>query len=51
MAVEPLGNGLMMSTLRTADEVRTADFENVSNKVDPEMVTLVVGAEQRNHQQ
>jgi DNA end-binding protein Ku len=40
VAVEPFGNGLMMSTLRTADEVRAAEFDSMSEKVDPEMVVM-----------
>lgn len=40
VALEPFGNGLMMSTLRTADEVRAAEFEHLTAKIDPEMVAM-----------
>jgi DNA end-binding protein Ku len=40
VAVEPFGNGLMMSTLRTADEVRGAEFDHLNGKVDAEMVAM-----------
>jgi DNA end-binding protein Ku len=38
--VEPRDGGLVMSTLRTADEVRAAEFEEKPAKVDPEMVGI-----------
>src|SRR5262249_38404877 len=40
VAVEPFEGGLMMSTLRTADEVRTAEFDKLPDKIDPEMVAM-----------
>lgn len=40
VALEPFENGLLMSTLRTADEVRAAEFDKFDGKVDPEMVAM-----------
>jgi DNA end-binding protein Ku len=40
VAVEPFGSGLMMSTLRTADEVRVAEFDKMPEKVDAEMIAM-----------
>ena len=40
VALEPFGNGLMMSTLRTADEIRAAEFDKFTDRVDPEMVAM-----------
>ncbi|HEV2303427.1 MAG TPA: Ku protein [Stellaceae bacterium] len=38
--VEPRGSGLLMSMLRSADEVRPAEFGAVTGKIDPDMVAL-----------
>ena len=38
--VEPLAGGLLMTTLRSADEVRPAEFEFKNEKLNPEMVAL-----------
>src|ERR1700684_4283023 len=35
--VEPLAGGLLMTTLRSADEVRPAEFEFKNEKLNPEM--------------
>ncbi len=40
VTVEPYESGLLMSTLRTADELRAAEFESMPEKVDPEMVAM-----------
>jgi DNA end-binding protein Ku len=40
VAVEPFEGGLLLSTLRTADEVRAAEFEKIKGDVDPEMVEM-----------
>ena len=40
VAVEPFDGGLMMSTLRTADEVRAAEFDKMPETVDAEMVAM-----------
>ncbi len=40
VAVEPIDGGLMLSTLRAADEVRTAEFDKIKGDVDPEMVAM-----------
>ena len=40
VAIEPFENGLLMSTLRTADELRSAEFGNAPEKVDAEMVAM-----------
>jgi DNA end-binding protein Ku len=40
VALEPFQNGMLMSTLRTADEVRAAEFDKFKDKVDPEMVAM-----------
>ncbi len=38
--VEPFGDGLLMSILRTADEVREAEYDLPDDKLDTEMVQL-----------
>jgi DNA end-binding protein Ku len=38
--VEPRGAGLVMSTLRSADEVRAAEFGKTSGDVDPDMLAI-----------
>jgi DNA end-binding protein Ku len=38
--VEPFGEGLLMSILRTADEVREAEYDLPDDKLDSEMVQL-----------
>lgn len=40
VAIEPYEGGLMMFTLRTADEVRKAEFGKLPDKVDAEMVAM-----------
>src|SRR5262249_16963113 len=38
--VEPRGAGLALITLRSSEEVRTAQFDNLSDEVDPEMTSI-----------
>jgi DNA end-binding protein Ku len=38
--VEPRGAGLVMSTLRSADEVRAAEFGKTNGDVDPDMLAI-----------
>ena len=38
--VEPRGAGLVMSTLRSADEVRAAEFGKANGEVDPDMLAI-----------
>ena len=38
--VEPFEEGLLMSTMRAADEVRAADYELPEDKLDPAMVSM-----------
>jgi DNA end-binding protein Ku len=38
--VEPRGAGLVMSTLRSADEVRAAEFGKTNGDVDPDMLSI-----------
>ena len=38
--VEPFEEGLLMSTMRAADEVRAADFDLPDGKLDPDMVSM-----------
>jgi DNA end-binding protein Ku len=38
--LEPYERGLLMTTLRTSDEVRAADFPEPSHKLDPEMIEV-----------
>jgi DNA end-binding protein Ku len=38
--VEPRGAGLVMSTLRSADEVRAAEFDKTNGEVDPDMLVI-----------
>lgn len=40
VAIEPFGGGLLMSTLRTADELRVAEFDKLPDKVDSEMIAM-----------
>jgi DNA end-binding protein Ku len=40
VALEPFDGGLLMSTLRTADELRASEFEKKPAAVDPEMVAM-----------
>ncbi|HUK58204.1 MAG TPA: Ku protein [Stellaceae bacterium] len=40
VAIEPFGKGLMMMTLRTADEVRQPEFDHLPTKIEPEMVAM-----------
>lgn len=40
VVVEPLGGGMMMRTLRAADEVRTPEFGEGSGDADPDMVAV-----------
>ena len=40
VAVEPFAGGLLLSTLRAADEVRAAEFDKIKGDVDPEMVEM-----------
>jgi DNA end-binding protein Ku len=38
--VEPRGAGMVLITLRAADEVRTAAFDNSGGEIDPDMVAI-----------
>jgi DNA end-binding protein Ku len=38
--VEPRGAGLVMSTLRSADEVRAAEFGKAKGEIDPDMLAI-----------
>lgn len=38
--VQPRGAGLALITLRSAEEVRPAQFDDVDSEVDPEMVAI-----------
>jgi DNA end-binding protein Ku len=38
--VEPRGAGLMLITLRAADEVRSAEFEGLTDDADPEAIAI-----------
>lgn len=40
VAVEPYDSGLLMSTLRTADQLRAPDFEKPKGEADAEMVKM-----------
>lgn len=40
VALQPFDEGLLLSTLHTADEVRLAEFESPKNKLDPQMVEI-----------
>jgi DNA end-binding protein Ku len=40
VAVEPFDGGLLMSTLRAADELRAAEFDKLPEKGDAEMVAM-----------
>jgi DNA end-binding protein Ku len=40
VAVEPFEGGLLLSTLRAADEVRAAEFDKIKGEVDAEMVAM-----------
>ena len=38
--LEPYDRGLLMTILRTSDEVRAADFPEPAHKLDPEMIAV-----------
>jgi DNA end-binding protein Ku len=40
VALEPFEGGMLLSMLRTAEEVRRAEFEEPSKKLDPQMVDI-----------
>ena len=40
VALQPFDKGLLLSTLRTADEVRLAEFDTPKNKLDPQMIEI-----------
>ena len=40
VALEPFGKGMLLSMLRTAEEVRRAEFDEPKKKLDPQMVEI-----------
>ncbi len=40
VALQPFDKGMLLSTLRTAEEVRAAEFDEPKHKLDPQMVEI-----------
>jgi DNA end-binding protein Ku len=40
VALEPFGKGLLLSMLRTSEEVRNAEFDTPKKKLDPQMIDI-----------